>query len=102
VAVTFSEVYFLHASNVTETPDGMEEPPIGSTIHFDVSPARDGGKYPQAINARIIFPTKLTREETRAEIQKYIYVPKAQDSAKPTDPAKTLATPSADDAKEGE
>ena len=53
VAVTFTEVYFLHATNIIEIPDGIKEPPIGAVVHFDVQPAREGGKYPQAVNARI-------------------------------------------------
>jgi hypothetical protein len=54
VAVTFKEVYFLHASSVTEIPDGVDVPPVGAVVHFDVAPAHRGGRYPQAVNARII------------------------------------------------
>jgi hypothetical protein len=53
VAVTFAEVYFLHTSSIVEIPDGCINPPVGAIVHFDVAPAVNGGKYQQAVNARI-------------------------------------------------
>ncbi len=53
VAVTVNEIYFLHASAIVEFPAGMIDPPLNSFVHFDVAPAVNGGKFPQAINARI-------------------------------------------------
>lgn len=54
VAVSFKETYFLHGSNITEIPDGIDLPPVGATVHFDVAPARGKGKLPMAVNARIM------------------------------------------------
>jgi len=54
VAVKFGEFYFLHVGNVKELPEGMDEPRVGATVEFDAVPALKGGKYPQAVNARIV------------------------------------------------
>jgi len=54
VAVTFREIYFLHSADVVEAPDGMLTPPIGVIVHFDTAPAQNNGRYPRAINARIL------------------------------------------------
>jgi cold shock CspA family protein len=53
VAVKFGEYYFLHVGNIKEVPDGVVEPQVGATVEFETVPALKGGKYPQAINARI-------------------------------------------------
>jgi cold shock CspA family protein len=48
-----NEAYFLHTNNVLEGP---EEPAIGSLVEFDVAPADNNGKFPQAIRAKITPP----------------------------------------------
>jgi cold shock CspA family protein len=53
IGVKFGEYYFLHVGNIKEVPDGMVEPRVGATVEFESVPALRGGKYPQAINARI-------------------------------------------------
>jgi hypothetical protein len=50
VVVKRNELYFLHTSNIVEGP---EVPVLGSLVHFDVRPAQNGGKFPQAVNATI-------------------------------------------------
>ena len=47
IAVSRSELYFLHASNLTEG----KEPEPGSVIEFDVAPPFGKGKFEQAVNA---------------------------------------------------
>jgi hypothetical protein len=51
VAVSRHELYFLHTTNVVEGP---EVPTIGSVVQFDVAPATNNGKNPQAVNAVIV------------------------------------------------
>jgi hypothetical protein len=58
VAVSVKERFFLHVSNIVEIPDDLASPPIGSTVQFDVAEAKNGGKLPQAVNARVIPPTQ--------------------------------------------
>jgi hypothetical protein len=53
VVVNRHEVYFLHTTNVVEGP---ENPVLGSVVHFDVAPAVNNGKFPQAVNAVIAEP----------------------------------------------
>jgi hypothetical protein len=53
VVVTRSEVYFLHTSQIVKGP---ENPVRGSVVYFDIAPAREGGRYPQATNAIIVEP----------------------------------------------
>lgn len=50
---TSLEKYFLHVSSIKS---GTAIPPIGSIVHFDVSPKScSEGSLPQAINADIIL-----------------------------------------------
>jgi hypothetical protein len=48
VAAGIGELYFLHASNVT---DG--EPKIGSIVEFEVAPPFGKGRFEQAVKAAI-------------------------------------------------
>lgn len=65
VAVTLKQVFFLHASNVSEMPDGVETPEPGSIVHFDEAPPINGGRFPQAVNARIIADTNVAKDVVR-------------------------------------
>ena len=56
VYVSLTEKYFLHASNVIEAPAGLVTPPKGCVVEFDVAPPYRGGRFPQAINARVTLP----------------------------------------------
>ncbi len=51
VVISRHEAYFLHTSNVVEGP---ENPARGSVVYFDVAPAINSGKLPQAVNAVIV------------------------------------------------
>lgn len=53
VVISRHEAYFLHTTNVVEGPDN---PARGSVVYFDVGPAVNGGKLPQAVNAVIVEP----------------------------------------------
>jgi hypothetical protein len=53
VIVTRQERYLLHISQIFEGPDN---PPVGSTVIFDVGKAFKEGSLPQATNAKIILP----------------------------------------------
>jgi len=53
VVISRHEAYFLHTANVVEGP---ENPARGSTVYFDVAPAINNGKLPQAVNAVIVEP----------------------------------------------
>lgn len=56
IVLSLKEKYFLHCSHISEIPDELLTPPIGSIVYFDVAPARGKGLFPQAINARVIPP----------------------------------------------
>jgi cold shock CspA family protein len=53
VVISRHEAYFLHTTNVVEGPDN---PTRGSVVYFDVAPAINDGKLPQAVNAVIVEP----------------------------------------------
>jgi hypothetical protein len=63
VAASITELYFLHASQIVEFPEGMITPPLGSFVYFDIGPAVNGGKHLQALHARINPPFKATAAE---------------------------------------
>jgi len=60
VATAEHEVFFLHRSNIA-TSDWLT-PAIGSEVEFDVVPAREGGKFQQAVNATVTAPVKAVRQ----------------------------------------
>jgi len=56
VIVSVKEKYFLHASNISQIPDDLTEPVIGSEVQFEVAPPYKNGKLHQAVNAVITSP----------------------------------------------
>lgn len=55
IAASLTEKFYLHCTNIVDAPSGLIDPPVGATVYFDVAPARGTGKFPQAINARIVI-----------------------------------------------
>jgi hypothetical protein len=63
VAVTFTEVYFLHTSGIVQIPDGFLNPPVGAIVHFGGAPAVKGAKHPMAVNARVFLKDSPAAKE---------------------------------------
>ena len=51
VAASQNEIYFLHRKNIAE--GNWVNPEVGSRVEFEVIPAITGGRFAQAIKARI-------------------------------------------------
>lgn len=58
IVLSLKEKYFLHCSQISEIPDDLLVPPIGSIVYFDVAPARGKGLFSQAVNARVVPPSE--------------------------------------------